>query len=127
MAAALGAERLDGLLDAARGAIDAVGREGVERVGDGGDAPGQRDLLAREAARVAGAVVALVMGERDLGRGVEQLDARAGQHRVPEGRVRLELAPLARGERPGLAGDRVRDRGHADVVQAARDPDQIRV
>ena len=89
--------------------------------------PGERDLLARQPARVAGAVVALVVGERDLGGGLEQLDAGTGQHRVTERGVRLELAALARRERAGLAGDGVRDGGHAHVVQAAGDPDQVRV
>ena len=47
-------------------AVRAVARHGVERVGDGEDARGERDLLAGEPVGVAGAVVALVVAAGHL-------------------------------------------------------------
>ena len=124
---ALGDQGLDGVLDAAGGAVDAVGGEGVERVGDRRDPARHRDLVGGQPVRVARAVVALVVGERDLGRGVEQFEPGSGQHRVPE----LGMWPRLRGGRaltgPSLAHDGGGDGGHADVVQTARDPDRLRV
>ena len=47
--------------------VDTLAGQGVIHVGHGGDTARYRDRLARQAVRVAGAVEALVVGERDLG------------------------------------------------------------
>src|SRR5215510_8379044 len=54
--------------------IGAVERHGVEGIGDGEDAGAQRDLLALEAERVAGAVPALVVVVHDRHRPAQERD-----------------------------------------------------
>ena len=55
-------------------AIGAVGGHGVERVGDGEDARAERDLFAAEAAWIAGAIEALLVGVDDFGGFAEEGD-----------------------------------------------------
>ena len=81
---AFGAHHLGGDRDRAGGAVWAVGRDRIERVGDGGDPARQRDRVLREAARVARPVEALVMRPRDHRRGGVELGARAVQQRAPD-------------------------------------------
>ena len=106
-------------------AIDAVADERVEDVGDGDDPPGERDRLTRKPARVAVTVEPLVVCPGDLGSELEQRLARAGEDAVAELRVGLDDEALLGAERRRLAQDVVGDRDLADVVQRARDPDQV--
>src|SRR5437868_4788105 len=127
-------ERVSGLgLDArprlARGYGDAVRpivRQGVEHVRDGDDPPLERDRICHEAVRVAAAVPALVMRPRDGSREVEQLVPRSGEQRVAGLGVLLDRSSLLRSERPRLRQEALRDRDLADVVQRAREAQQLR-
>ena len=103
--------------------VDPVAREGIEHIGDGGDAAFDRDRIAGEAVRVSAAVVALVMGEGDACSEVEQLRSRAGEDAMTDRGVLLHLGPLGVGERPGLEQHRVGDPDLADVMERARRPD----
>ena len=65
MAAALFAHHLDGLLDREGLAVDAVAGQRVEDVGDGHDAPLDRDRLALQPAGIAAAVPLLLVAQGD--------------------------------------------------------------
>ena len=107
---------------AVAGAVDAVGDHRLVGVGDGEDRGLQRDLVLSEALRVAGPVGALVVGEdplADVGELLAREDSRA------ELGVALHLVVLGRGQRPGLAEDRVGHADLADVVEDPREPDAL--
>ncbi len=120
MQAALGAHHLHRLLHGVRHAVHAVAGERVEDVGHRHDPPLDRDLLAREAARVTAAVPLLVMAQRDRGGHVEDRGGGAPQQPVALLGVGLHDRALLRGERAGLQQDRVGDRDLAHVVQGGR-------
>ena len=82
----------------------------VEHVADRADPRGQRDLVALQALRVAGAVPSLVVAERDLLGHLHERGLRAGQDAGPDRRVGLHLRPLGRVELGWLQQDLVRDR-----------------
>ena len=71
--------------------VDAVGRHRVVGVGDEEDPRAERDLLAGEAVRVAGAVPALVVVEHP---GRDGLDAERVEHAEADLGVPLEHEPL---------------------------------
>src|SRR5215831_19449919 len=80
------------LLDRERLLVGAIGRHRIERVGDAHDARDQRDLLARQAIRIALAVPALVM-VADAGHGrLQHLDLRGDS--VADHRVDAHVLPL---------------------------------
>jgi hypothetical protein len=97
------------------------------RPSDGGDPALERNRLAGQAVRVASAVAALVVGERDRRRQLEQGRRGAGQDRVPDLGVPLDDRPLFRGQRSRLQHHAVGDADLADVVEAAGDADQLAV
>ena len=106
------------LVRADRVAIGVAGGHHVVGVGDGDD-PGQLgDLVAGEAARIALAVDALVVGEDDLADRLVAVDLRDDPRAL--GGVGLDRLPLLVGE-PAAAGleDVVREHELADVVQQA--------
>jgi hypothetical protein len=78
--------------------------------------PGRRDLLAPQGSRIAGAVSALVMGQRDRGGELDQLVARSRQDLVAVLGVPLHHAALLGRERPRLAQHGVGDAQLAHVV-----------
>ena len=119
------AHQRDRLVERKGGAIDAVARDGVEDVRDSGDPPLERDRLAGDAAWIAGAVEALVVRERDRGRDVEQFRRRICEQAVADLGVPLHHAALGLGQGARLEQDPVRDRDLADVVEAARESDQL--
>src|SRR5204862_6828688 len=100
---------------AQRPPVGAVARHRVEGVRDREHARLDRDLLARSAGRIPGAVPTLVV--------VEDVWDRAAECRQPEQDLRAErrvladLRELARIETPTLAEHVVRDSELADVVQ----------
>src|SRR5713101_7093551 len=111
-----GAE-LQVLADFVAGAGGVIGTHRGQRVvnvGDRQQAPLDRDVLALERVRIAGAVPALVVEEKvgDGGLQVADLaqDAGAG------GRVLLHGLPFGGGERTGLVQDRVGDDDFAEVM-----------
>ncbi len=75
----------------------------------------ERDVVAREAVRVAGAVEALVAAPHDAPDFGELLD-RSEDARAEVG-MRLDDRALVVGQRPGLREDRLRDPDLADVVE----------
>src|SRR4051812_30698441 len=78
---------------AERASVRTVARHRVECVGDGEDARGERNLLAREAIRVAAPVPTLVMRADDAQPFTTQdLDAR--EHLLAENGVLLHPSPL---------------------------------
>ena len=100
--------------------VDAVACQGVEDVGDGGDPPLERDVVARQAARISAAVEALVVGPRDHRREIAARSLQeSAQHPEADLGVHLDLQALRGRERPGLQQDAVADRDLADVVQHA--------
>ena len=119
LAATLLPHHRERLLDRQRRAVDAVGRERVEDVGDGGDAPLERDRVAGEAVGIAVPVPALVVDERDRRRQLEHLRRGAAQQPVADLGMALHRAPLLVGEAIPLEQDLVGDRDLADVVQRA--------
>ncbi len=56
-----------------RGLVGTLARHGVEHIGDGADAPPQRDVLAGEPARIAAAVPSLMVAQRDDPAGLQEL------------------------------------------------------
>src|SRR4051794_12940708 len=84
------------LVDRPRGLVGPRRDERVEDVRDGADAPDQRDLLAAQAARVAGAVPALVVRQRDLLGHAHDRRAAAGEDLGADRRVPPDRLPLAR-------------------------------
>src|SRR5581483_11431052 len=90
--------------------------EGVEHVRHGDDPPARRYPLAAQAARVAGAVPALVVVERDLLPGAQHDRAAAGEDARPDRRVPAHQLALPPVEAPGAQEDAVRDPELADVV-----------
>ena len=105
--------------------VDAVTRQRVEHVGDGGDPALERNVLAPEPRRVAGAVVALVMGQRNRGGEVEELRARTDEQLVADRGVPLDLTPLSFVECARLQQHTIRDRDLAYVVQGAPNADAL--
>ena len=105
------------LLDGQREAVDAVGRERVEDVGDRGDAPLERDRFSGEPVRIAVSVPALVVDERNRRRQLEDLRRGAAQEPVADLGMALHRAPLLVGEAVPLEKDLVGDGDLADVVQ----------
>ena len=99
--------------------------EDVEHVGDVHQPADQRDVLPRQARGVALAVPALVVGARDVLRGLEQRRAALGEDPRADRGVRLDDLELLVGEPVGLEQDRVRDRDLAQVVQRRGAADQV--
>ena len=97
------------------GAVGAVGRQRVERVGDREHARGERDVLAGQPVGVAVAVPALVVVAHDELGLAEEVDV--AQDLPADDRVALHQRALGLVERLGLEEDRVGDRDLADVVQ----------
>ena len=119
LAATLLPHHRERLLDRQRRAVDAVGRERVEDVCHGGDAPFERDRLAGEAVGIAVPVPALVVDERNRRGKLEHLRGGAAEQPMADLGVALHRAPLLVGEAISLQQDLVRDRDLADVVQRA--------
>ena len=113
--------QVEGDVVGVRRPADAVARERVVHVRDGGDPALDRDLGPGEAGGIPRAVVALVMRERDRSGEVEELRAAAGEDPVPDLGVPLDQLSLLVDERVGLQEDVVGEPDLADVVQRARD------
>src|ERR1019366_10123326 len=99
--------------------------ESVEDVGDRDEATNERDLIAREPVRIALAVAALVVGERNLLAELQHARARAGEDLGPDRRVRLHHLELVGRQLARLQEDRVRDADLADVVERRSAADQL--
>ena len=96
-------------------AVGAVGNHGVQGIGDGEYARADGDILAAEAAGVAGAVEELLVGEDDLGGVAEKGDA--SEHVVADLAVGAHDLLFLVVERAGLAEDAVGDGHLADIVE----------
>jgi hypothetical protein len=108
-------------------AVVAVAAQGVDDVGDGDDPCGERDRAAREAARVPRPVPALVVGEGDLGRELQEQAAAPAEHGVAGLAVPLDQRTFGGRQRPRLGEDGGRDRHLPDVVQAGGELELWRV
>src|SRR4051812_8661274 len=120
LAAGLGGDLGQRVLDRPGVLVRAGRHERVVHVADRADAPGDRDLLAAQAGRVAGAVPALVVRAGDRLGELEELRARVGEHRRADRRVGLHDLPLLAVELARLEEDAVRDADLADVVEGGR-------
>ena len=97
-------------------------RHRVPRVGGEDDPRPERDALSRQLRRHAAPVPALVVVQHPRRHG---LDVEREQHPVADRRVTLEHVLLAPRERARLAQDLLGHGELADVVQPAREPDQL--
>src|SRR3954452_4546697 len=111
--------------DRPRALVGALRDQRVEHVADGCDPPHQRDLLAGEPVRIAAPVPALVVGQRDRLRHLDQRRPRPREYVRADRRVGLHLLPLAGVETAGLLEDAIRDPDLADVVHGARVPKEV--
>ena len=84
-------DQLRSLIHRHRRPVAAVAQQGVEDVGDGDDPAHQGNVSVGQPTRVAGAVEALVMGERDRRGHPQQLAVGVGEDLVADGRVALHL------------------------------------
>ena len=100
-------------------AVGAVGGHRVERVGDEDDPRAERDVLARQAVRVAAAVPGLVVVADPR---VDRRDAEALEQPVADLGMLAQHDQLLVVERAGLLQDAVGDRDLAEVVQQAGEP-----
>ena len=108
-----------------RRAVGAVGRDRAVGVAGEHDAAAQRDLVAHQVVRVAGAVPVLVLVTDDL-----RDDAHAGdrlEDALADDRVLAHEVPLGVVERARLVEDAVRHADLADVVQLRRGGDGLHV
>ena len=116
-----------GGLDRPRVLVGTPVRERVEDVGDSDDAAGQRDRRGREPVRIAAAVPALVVGERDLLGHHQQLVGAAREDPRADRRVQLHRRELLGRVLAGLQQQVVGDADLADVVQPRRVADERRL
>ena len=93
------------------------GCERVEHVGDRDDPRRDRNFLALQFVRVAFAIPALVMTDRDVGGELNQFAPAAGQNRCADRGVSLHHGDLVRGQLARLEQNMVGGRDLADVVQ----------
>ena len=117
--------RCDYLVDRNREPVDAIADQRVEDVGDGDDPAGERNRLTRETTWIAAAAEPLMVRPGNLGAEVEQRLARTGEDAVAALRVGLDDETLGGAEWPRLAQDVVGNGDLADVVERARDPEQL--
>ncbi len=116
-------EFLEGGADGPGAAVGAGGGHRVEGVGDGDDPCALGDLGPRQPVRVAAAVEPFVVVE-DGGAGLLQ-EADAAGHLVSVLGVQFDGPALRRGQRPVLAEDPGGDADLPDVVQDAREADDL--
>ena len=119
------AHDVEGLLDRKGGFIDALGRQGVEGVGDRGDPPFERNRVAGQAARVAGAVEFLVVRPGDHRRQFQQLRLRPIENMAAHLGMPRDGRKLLRGEFSGLEQDMIGGAYFPDVVHGAGNLDQL--
>ena len=107
-----------------RFAIRAIGNHGVESVGDRENSGADGNLLAAEAARIAGAVEAFLVRQHDFCRFLEE--GNAFQHGETDFAVLAHHVTLFGGQGTGLAQDAIWNAHLANVVEecAARDVTQ---
>ena len=115
----------DGMLDRERRLVGPSVGHGVERVGDRDDPSRDRDRLATQAGGIAAAVPALVVGERDLGRDLQNRKATFTENAPADHGVGLDDLELLRRELARLEQDRVGNPDLADVVQGGRALDHL--
>ena len=124
MGAAAALDLGDGLVDRPGRLVGALVGERVEDVGDGDDPADQRDPLPHDSARVAGAVPALVVVERDLLRHLQDGEGALAEDLGAHLGVLLHHLPLGGGQLARLEEDLVGDADLADVVQRRGAPEQ---
>ena len=100
-------------------------RQRIEHVGQRGHAGRQRNHVALAPVRVAGAVPALVVVQRDLLRHEKLRQAPFTDQLPAVLAVLLHDRPLVGVEAPGLEQDRVGHAQLADIVQPRRQVDQL--
>src|SRR6516225_5831146 len=98
-----------------RPAVRAVADHGIERIGDGEDARSERNLVSSQPARVAGAVVKLLVREHDF-RGIAK-KRDANQHVIAAFAMSAHDFLLVLVEGTGLSEDAVGNGHLADVVE----------
>lgn len=96
-------------------AVGAVADHGVERIGDGKNACAEGNLIAFEAARIAGAVIELLVSENNF-RSIAQ-KRNADEHVVADFAVPAHDLFFWVGERAGLAENAVGNGHFADVME----------
>ena len=97
-------------------AVNARLQHGVKRIGNGHDARGKRDVLPREAGRIAAAVEMLVMMARDAGCQLQDRVGRPSKQIGTDVGVPLHDLVLCVGQGGGLEQDVIRNAQLADVV-----------
>jgi len=107
-------------------AVGAVTDHGVERVGDRENAGAEGNLVAFQAARIAGAVVELLVSKDDFRRIAEKRDA--DEHVVADFAVLAHDLLFVIGQRAWFAENAVGDSHFADIMKegGARENGQVR-
>ena len=125
MLAALALQEVDALGQRPRVLVRPLADQRVEHVGHRDDARDQRNVVAVQAVRIAGAVVLLVMAERDDRAHRQVLRRAALQDVVADARVRAHHLLLGLRQRAFLQQDRVGDADLADVVHRRGDLEHV--
>ena len=112
----LGIEVVHGLLRGPHGLVGTFRRQGIVGIGDGDDAGRQRDLLAREAVRIAVAVVFFMVVEGDDGAHLQVFGRAVLEDLIADAAMGLHDLHFIGGEPAGFEQDLVGDADLADVV-----------
>jgi hypothetical protein len=112
---------LDRLLERHARTVGTVADHRVHRVSDGEQPRAQRDLRAAQAARVAHAVPALVVGDDDLPR--DRRETGSGDQSLADLGMLAHDVDLAEVEWAGLEEHRVRHTDLADIVEQEAEGD----
>ena len=111
-------------LDRHRGPVDTVRGQGVEDVGDDGDAAFERDVGSGEMVRVAGPVVVLVVGQSDRRGQFEQVWSRIPRGGGSRSRSGVRHVSFRWREPAGLEEDLVGNGDLAKVVHRSGGPNE---
>ena len=111
-------------LDRHRGPVDTVRGQGVEDVGDDGDAAFERNVGSGEMVRVAGPVVVFVVGQSDRRGQFEQVGAGSREEVVAVLAVAFDEVSFRGREPAGLEEDVVGYGDLAEVVHRGGGPNE---
>ena len=115
----------DGVAARERASIRPIGRERIETIDHGQDASAERDLIAREPVRIAGAIPVFMMVTHDGHHGIREVHA--GEDIGADLRVFFHGGVFGIGEPARLVQDVLGNRKLAEVVQQARRFDGLKL